>query len=1162
MMNKHMSGAGRACLLCVMACAILACPRLCAESAASMEAEFAAPPESARPWVYWMFMDGNLSREGITADLEAMKQAGIGGAIYMEVGVGVARGPVKFMSPEWQELIGHAFSETDRLGLQLAMAAGPGWCGTGGPWVKPEQSMQHLVSSETTATGPARFDAVLPRPKPRVPFFGEATLTPELHKLWQDFYRDVVVLAFPTPAGNARIADADEKALYFRAPYSSQPGVKPFLTAPADPATVAADQCIASGKVVDLTDKLGPDGRLVWDMPAGNWTIMRFGRTITGQTSRPAPDPGLGLESDKFDAAALDAHFDAFVETLLKKTGDPEHPGRGLTTLHFDSWEMSSQNWSERFREEFAKRRGYDLERFLPTMAGRVVDSAGVSERFLWDLRQTAQELVVENHLLRLKELGRQHGLELSVEPYDLNPTSDLNLGGTADVPMCEFWSKGFGFSTEFSCFEATSIAHTMGRPIVGAESFTAAPGEDWRQYPGSMKAQGDWALCTGINRFVFHRYQAQPWLDHFPGMTMGPYGVHWERTQTWWDMVPAYHLYLSRCQQMLRRGLFVADILYLAPEGAPNVFRPPSSAVQGALPDRRGYNFDGCAPDTLIEGASVKDGRIVFPDGMSYRLLVLPRFDTMTPRLLEKILALVNDGATILGAPPQKSPSLSDYPQCDEQVQQLAAKLWGLGAPASLPASGTSGNAAALQRFVGKGTVILDVGAAQPAEANPLAQARWIWSSEGHPEISAPPGKRQFRRDFEVDSAHTIQSAQAVMTADNSFELFVNGTPAGTGNNFNIATTMDAGALLKSGNNVLTVVADNGDDKPNPAGLVGTLTIRFSDGSTQVINTDRQWTSSLTADGAQSGAMELGPFDMPPWHLKGLAAWQRELYPSYDTTAQVLSTLGVPPDFESDGNLRYIHRHENDADLYFVANREGGSQGVACTFRVTGKQPELWNPVDGTCRLLPSFSEKDGLTTVSLRFEAYESGFVVFQKPAEKTAQSGHNFAKLSTTITLAAPWEVSFDPKWGGPEKITFAALEDWSKRPEPGIKYYSGRAVYRTTFDAPADTAKDRHFLSLGKVKNMASVKLNGTDLGVIWCDPWRVGIPAGLLQEKDNRLEITVANLWINRLIGDSGLPKKERLTWSTLEPFKPDSPLQESGLLGPVSVMMEAPTEVK
>ena len=241
-------------------------------------------------------------------------------------------------------------------------------------------------------------------------------------------------------------------------------------------------------------------------MPPGDWTILRFGRTSTGQTTRPAPLPGLGFECDKFDAAALDAHFEAFFETLMKTVQPQRNPGRGLTTLHFDSWEMSSQNWTADFRDEFQKRRGYDPLRFLPAMTGRVVDSVEISERFLWDLRQTAQELVVENHALRLKELGRRHGLQLSIEPYDLNPCADLTLGGVADIPQCEFWSKGYGFDTEYSCFEAVSIAHTMGRPMVAAEAFTAEPGEDWRQYPGALKAQRDWAFCVGINRLIFHR--------------------------------------------------------------------------------------------------------------------------------------------------------------------------------------------------------------------------------------------------------------------------------------------------------------------------------------------------------------------------------------------------------------------------------------------------------------------------------------------------------------------------------------------------------------------------------------------------------------------------------------------------------------------------------
>lgn len=534
--------------------------------------DFREPPSSARPWVYWFFLDGNLSRDGITADLEAMQQAGIGGVILMEVDAGIPKGPVRFMSEPWLALFKHAVSEAQRLGLEITLNAGPGWTGSGGPWVKPEQSMQHIVASETKVAGGQRFEGVLPQPQPRAPFFGP--VPHELEPGRSGFYRDVAVLAFPTPEGGDRIADLDEKALYVRAPYSSQPGVKPYL--PVDNVHSAEDivrgrttyeenalrrDYVQRERIVDLTDRLSPEGRLIWDVPQGDWTILRFGRVTTGANTRPAPQSGLGFECDKFDPAALDAHFDAFVGRLLREIGpQPAHRTAGWTMLHIDSWEMGAQNWSERFRDEFQRRRGYDLLRYLPVMTGRVVESLEISERFLWDLRLTAQELVIENHAQHLKTLGRRYGLGLSIEPYDMNPCSDLSLGAVADVPMCEFWAQGYGFDTSYSCFEAVSIAHTLGRPIVAAESFTSSAKEAWQLHPGLMKPQADWAFCTGINRLVFHRYAHQPWLDRWPGMTMGPYGVHYERTQTWWPMVGAWHQYLTRCQALLRRGLPVTD--------------------------------------------------------------------------------------------------------------------------------------------------------------------------------------------------------------------------------------------------------------------------------------------------------------------------------------------------------------------------------------------------------------------------------------------------------------------------------------------------------------------------------------------------------------------------------------------------------------------------
>lgn len=1119
---------------------------------------FAAPPDSARPWVYWFWMDGNLNREGMTADLEAMKAAGIGGMIIMEVDVGIPRGPVKFMSPEWQTLFAHASKEAERLGLQITVNAGPGWTGTGGPWVKPEQSMQHLVASETTVEGPRRFDAVLPRPQPRKPYFGENTLTPELKKAWQEYYRDVAVLAFPAPEGEARVADLDEKALVYRAPYSSlQPHVKPYLPAPAGYSVLPAAQCVARKRIVDLTSKMDAQGRLVWEVPAGRWTIMRFVRTSTGQNTRPAPVPGLGFESDKFDPSALDAHFEAFVGSLLRAIGPRENPPRaGLTSLHIDSWEMGSQNWSERFADEFPKRRGYDPLPFLPVMAGRVVDSIEISERFLWDVRQTAQELIVQNHALHLRELGQRHGLGLSIEPYDMNPCSDLSLGSAAEVPMCEFWAKGHGFSTEFSCIEAISIAHALGRPVVAAESFTAGDSEAWRLYPGAMKDQGDWALCAGVNRIVFHRYAHQPWLDRRPGMTMGPYGVHWDRTQSWWDLVPAYHRYLARSQFLLRQGRGVADIAYLALEGAPHVFRPPPSALTGTLPDRREYNFVGLAPEWLT-GAGVKDGRIVLPSGASYRVLVLPASETMTPGLLKRIGDLVKAGATVVGPPPRKSPSLSGHPACDGKVQALAREIWG-----------EAGGDEAEGRAYGAGRIfrvrIPSSGSAAESPLRRLGAARWIWYTDGNPAVSAPVGTRFFRREVTVEPKE-ISSATIHITADNSYCVKVNGNPAAEGDDFRVVAEADVASLLRPGANRIEIEAVNVGDSPNPAGLVALVRVSYADGRIVEVPTDGRWQTALAAaadDADWSAARDLGPAEMGPWGpLLGSGPQSDSLYPPYGQTAAMLGRLGLKPDFASNGPIRYTHRQAEGIDLYFVSNRGAATVEAECTFRIEGRKPECWDPLSGSIRDLPDFLGSAGSTTVPLRFEPHQSYFIVFRKPAEAPgAKAAKNFLANVNVVEIRGPWEVRFDLKLGGPGAVTFETLDDWSKRPEEGIRHYSGVATYRTHFDLPAGTQKKAGLrIALGEVRVMARVRLNGKDLGTVWCAPWSVETGSAA-KEKGNELEIDVANLWPNRLIGDQALPAEKRVSWTTWNPYKKDSALMPSGLQGPVVVQAEATKE--
>ncbi len=313
---------------------------------------FARPPQSARPWVYWFPLSGNLSKEGITADLEALQRVGIGGVLYMEVDQGAPTGPADFAGPLWRELFQHACKEAHRLGLQINMNNDAGWCGSGGPWITPELSMQRVVWSETVVQGPKSFDGVLARPK-----------------AVRDFYQDIAVLAMPAPQGKARIQSIPGKS-------SAVP--QHFPPQRASFATVPAESVIPRDRVLDLTGKMDAGGKLTWDVPQGKWLVIRFGHTTTGKDNHPAPVSGRGLECDKLSKEAAEVHFNGLMGRLIADNRALVGQDKVLVSTHIDSWEVGSQNWTPRMREEFQKRRGYDLLPLLPTFTGRVVDSLEV----------------------------------------------------------------------------------------------------------------------------------------------------------------------------------------------------------------------------------------------------------------------------------------------------------------------------------------------------------------------------------------------------------------------------------------------------------------------------------------------------------------------------------------------------------------------------------------------------------------------------------------------------------------------------------------------------------------------------------------------------------------------------------------------------------------
>lgn len=586
----------------------------------------------------------------------------------MEVDQGTPVGPVAFMSDRWRELFKHMVAEAHRLGIEVNMNNDAGWNGSGGPWVPLDQAMQVIVTSEKQVQGGKKFEGELPTPHEN-----------------GGFYRDIAVLAFPTPADPTnpayRITNLEGKGMS----YDWQCG-----SLDVGP-NVPAESVISKSKIVDLTAKMDASGKLLWDAPSlqgsasGEWTVVRCGHTFTGKEIHPAPATGTGPECDKLSKEAIETHYNGMIGKLVKDVGPLA--GKTLVSTHVDSCEHGAQNWTPKMREEFKRLRGYDMMPFMPVMTGRIVDSLEISERFLRDVRQTVSDLLVENYIGHLRKLANRDGLRLSMESYR-NPANDLDVANYVDEPICEFWWPDG--SVIFWCVKAmASAAHVNGRPIVGAEAFTAGPKERWLAHPATLKALGDRPFCDGVNRFIVHRYAMQPWVEERrPGMTMGPYGLHYERSTTWWEDSTAWHQYVARCQYMLRQGTFVADVLWLQPE-------EPMMRMWERL-ELPGYDYDATSPQAFLKHAGVKRGMLDLPSGMKYRLLVLPKGESMTPKMLDKIRDLVEDGVTVVGRPLVKAPGLSGYPASDEKVLETVKELWGSGEPAQ------SGD-----RKAGKGRVV-----------------------------------------------------------------------------------------------------------------------------------------------------------------------------------------------------------------------------------------------------------------------------------------------------------------------------------------------------------------------------------------------------------------------------------------------------------------------
>jgi hypothetical protein len=436
---------------------------------------------------------------------------------------------------------------------------------------------------------------------------------------------------------------------------------------------VPSSSVIPRSEIVNLTPKMSQDGTLNWDFPPGKWTILRMGYALTGAKNRPAPPTGSGFEVDKLSRKYVEAYFHGYIDPLEKALGPLM--GKSLRYVMMDSWEAGMQNWTDEMIAEFTKRRGYDPTPYLPVMAGRVVDSAEVSDRFLWDFRRTLADMIADNHYGTMAELLKQKGIGIYAEAagVSMEIMEDTLLNKSkVEIPMGEFWLGRMHPDLQYyaDVRGAASAAHIYGKPLVATESFTGGGYES----PYTLKKLGDYWFAQGVNRIVFHTSAHQP-LDTKPGNTM--VGTHINRNITWAEKAQPFMTYLARASYMLQQGLFVADLAYLLPESIPSSQPFWGAGLQPRPPE--GYDYDCINADVLLHRMSVSnDGRLVLPDGMSYRVLVLPQIDQMTVPVLRKICELVAGGAKVVGPKAVKSPSLAGYPDADIELHSLAADVWG----------------------------------------------------------------------------------------------------------------------------------------------------------------------------------------------------------------------------------------------------------------------------------------------------------------------------------------------------------------------------------------------------------------------------------------------------------------------------------------------------
>ena len=461
-----------------------------------------------------------------------------------------------------------------------------------------------------------------------------------------------------------------------RAGYATVQNYYNLATPPATPGSI-----VAPSEVIDLTSHMNPDGQLKWNVPPGRWAILRIGYSLTGHQNGPAPPEATGLEVDKLNRQFVKNYLDRYLSSYEKTVGPNQMGAAGITHLLTDSAEIGCQNWTDDILAEFMKRRGYDPKSWLPVLTGVIVGSPEKSDQFLWDFRRTVAELFAQNHYGEIAEDLHSHGMGYYGEALEYHRPSlgdDMEMRQHDDIPMGAMWtfqpSQGPNPDYVADLRGAASIAHIYGQNLVGAESMTATV-PAWGWSPAALKPIADLELASGVNLFMIHESTHQPLIGKAPGLSLGEFGLWFNRNETWAEQAGPWITYLARSSYLLQQGHFDADVAYFYGEES------PLTALYGLSPQLdapRGYGFDFVNADVILHQFSLHDDRLQTPGGTAYRILYLGGTSKrMTLPVLLRIRELVMQGAVVVGDKPTDSPSLADDPIA---FRKVADELWGTG--------------------------------------------------------------------------------------------------------------------------------------------------------------------------------------------------------------------------------------------------------------------------------------------------------------------------------------------------------------------------------------------------------------------------------------------------------------------------------------------------